>query len=61
MFRDSDHARDKQTRGSRTVFMICMNMSLINWHSKKQCTIETSVIGAEFVAMKVSVETLCAI
>lgn len=28
------------------------------WSSKKQITIETSVFGAEFVAMKVGIETL---
>ena len=38
-----------------------MNMSLTNWYSKKQSTIETSIFGVEFVAMKVSVETLHAI
>ena len=38
-----------------------MNTPLINWYSKKQSTIETSVFGADFVAMKVRIETLCAI
>ncbi len=33
-------------------------MSLINWLSQKQPTIESSVFGAEFVAMKLSVEAL---
>jgi hypothetical protein len=28
------------------------------WHSKKQATIETSVFGAEFVAMKQGMEAL---
>ena len=41
--------------------MIFMNISLINWYSKKQSTIETSVFGAEFVAMKVEIEALHAI
>ena len=41
--------------------MVYMNMSLINWYSNKQSTIETSVFGTEFVAMKVGIETLCAI
>ena len=35
-----------------------MNTALINWLSKKQATIETSVFGAEFVAMKHGMETL---
>ena len=49
---DSYHAGDKQTRRSRTRFMIYINMSLINWYSKKQSIAETSVFGAKFVAMK---------
>ena len=36
-------------------------MLLINWYSEKQFTIETSVFGAEFVTMKMGVETLCTI
>ena len=35
-----------------------MNMALVPWHSKKQSTIETSVFGAEFVAMKVAMEVM---
>ena len=35
-----------------------MNGAPIVWHSKRQSTIETSVFGAEFVAMKVGMETL---
>jgi hypothetical protein len=33
-------------------------MALIDWVSKKQATIETSVFGAEFVAMKNGIEKL---
>ncbi|KAI2509582.1 Reverse transcriptase (RNA-dependent DNA polymerase) [Fragilaria crotonensis] len=58
MFVDSDHAGDKRTRRSRTGFLIYLNMSPINWFSKKQATIETSVFGAEFVAMKQGMEAL---
>ena len=54
----SDYVGDKSTRRSRTGFMIFMNMSLINWLSKIQLTVETAVFGAEFVAMKHGVETL---
>ena len=58
LFVDSDHANDQQTRRSRTGFLIYLNMSPIIWHSKKQATIETSVFGAEFVAMKHGMEAL---
>ena len=61
MFIDRDHAGDKWSRRFRTRFMINMNMSLVNLYSKKQSSIETSVIGNEFVAMKVGIKTLHAI
>ncbi len=40
------------------VFLIFCNMALIDWISKRQATIETSVFGAEFVAMKHGIEKL---
>ena len=58
MFFDSDHTGDKSDRRSRTGFMIFMNMSMINWHTKKQATVEGDVFGADFVAMKQGVEAL---
>lgn len=58
LFVDSDHAGDKRTRRSRTGYFIYLNMAPIAWFSKKQGTIETSVFGAEFVAMKVGMEAL---
>jgi hypothetical protein len=56
VFVDSDHAGESLTRRSRTGFLLYLNLSPILWYSKKQGTIETSVFGAEFVAMKVAVE-----
>ena len=58
LYVDSDHAGDKYTRQSQTGFFIFLNSTLIMWKSKKQPTIETSVFGAEFVAMKHDMETL---
>jgi hypothetical protein len=58
MMCDSDHAGDKRTRRSCTGFLIFCNMALIDWVSKKQATIETSVFSAEFVAMKHRIEKL---
>ena len=55
---DSDHAGDKATRRSRSGLLIFMNMACIDWLSQKQPTIETSVFGAEFVAMKLGIERL---
>jgi hypothetical protein len=58
MMCDGDHAGDKRTRCSCTGFLIFCNMALIDWVSKKQATIETSVFGAEFIAMKHGIEKL---
>jgi hypothetical protein len=58
LFVDSDHTVDRLTRRSRKRYFIFMNMAPINWHSKKQGTIESSIFGAEFVAMKTATEVL---
>ena len=61
MFIDSNHAGNKEIRISKTKFMMYMSMSLIYWYSMMQTTIETPVFGADFVSMKVVIDTLCAI
>ena len=38
--------------------MVCMNMSLINWYSKRQSIIKRSMFGTVSVPMKVVVEML---
>ena len=58
LYVDSDHAGDKNLRRSRTGFLIYLNMSPIVRYTKRQATIETSVFGAEFVAMKTAVEAV---
>ena len=55
---DSDHVGDKSTRLSRTGYLIFINMALIVWLSKKHTTVESSVFGAEFSAMKAGMEHL---
>ena len=45
-------------RRSCTGYFIFLNTALIDWLSKKQATIESSVFGAEFIAMKTGVEAL---
>jgi hypothetical protein len=52
MMVDSDHVGEKRTRRSHTGFIIFCNLAPIILLSKQQGTIETSVFGAEFVAMK---------
>jgi hypothetical protein len=57
LFVDSDHAGEQFTRRSRTGFVIYLDMAPIVWFSKRQPTVESSVFGAEFVAMKNGIET----
>jgi hypothetical protein len=52
MMVDSNHTMGKLTQRLQTGFLIFLNMLLITWLSPKQPTIESSVLGAEFVAMK---------
>jgi hypothetical protein len=56
LFVDSDHAGEKFKRRSRTGFVIYLSMAPIVWFSKRQPTVESSVFGAEFVAMKNDIE-----
>ncbi len=58
MMVDSNHAGDKTTQRLHTGFLIFLNMSLIDWLSQKQPTIELSVFGTESAAMKVGMEAL---
>jgi hypothetical protein len=57
LFVDSDHAGEQFTRRSRTGFVIYLNMAPLMWFSKSQPTVESSVFGAEFAAMKNGIET----
>jgi hypothetical protein len=57
LFVDSDHAGSHFTRRSRTGFVIYLNMAPIVWFSKRHPTVESSVFGADFFAMKNGIET----
>ena len=52
VFVDADHAGDSITRRSRTGFLVYLNMAPIYWMLKKQTSVETSLFGSEFIAMK---------
>lgn len=58
VFCDADFAGDKKTRRSRTGYILYVNNAPVSWLSKKQTTVETSVFGAEFVAMKIGTEAV---
>eukprot|EP00957_Ditylum_brightwellii_P103056 7853521-Ditylum_brightwellii.AAC.1 len=49
---NADHAGYTITRQSRTGFIAYLNSVLIYWLSKKETSIETSLFGSEFIAMK---------
>ena len=55
---DIYHTGDKSSRRSRTGYLIFINMALIAWLSKNHPTVESSVFGAEFSAMKAGMEHL---
>jgi hypothetical protein len=59
LFFDFDHDGEHFTRRSRTGFVIYLNMAPLVWFSKRQTTAESSVFGAEFVAMNNGIETCC--
>jgi hypothetical protein len=51
-FVGADHATDSLTRKSRSGFLIFLNSAPIYWYLKKQTSVETSLFGSEFCAMK---------
>ena len=56
LYMDSSHADGKMMRRSQTGYLVFMNMALIDWMSKKQQTVKTSVFGTKFVALKHGIE-----
>jgi hypothetical protein len=56
LFTDSDLGGDPITRRSRSGYILMINNALIAFYSKRQATIETSVYGAEFLALKTGME-----
>ena len=57
-FVDTNHAGDLITRRSRTGILIYVNRALIIWYSKCQNSVETSMFGSEFTALKTSIEMI---
>jgi Reverse transcriptase (RNA-dependent DNA polymerase) len=56
LFCDAAHGTCHATRRSTTGIIIFINGSPITWYSKRQNTIESSVFGSEFVALKIAIE-----
>ena len=55
-FVDSYHASNTVTRCSQTGLLLFVNRAPVTWFSKRQNTVETSIFGSEFIAMKTAVE-----
>jgi hypothetical protein len=60
-FVDADHAGDRISCRSRTGYRMFVNRALVDWYSKKQNTVETSVFGSEFCALKTATEKIIAL
>lgn len=56
MFCDAAHGTCHATRRSTTGIIFFINGAPISWYSKRQNTIESSVFGSEFVALKIAIE-----
>jgi hypothetical protein len=56
LFIDANHAGDKLTQRSQTGYFIFLKSALVDWYSKWQSTIESSIFGSEFVALKTGME-----
>jgi hypothetical protein len=56
---DSDHAGNCLTRRPRSGYLVYINGALVTWYSKRQPLVESSVFGAEFVALKNGMEPVC--
>ena len=54
----SDPSGDKVSCRSRSHFLIYTNTASVQWLSKKQSTVDSSVFGAEFVATKQGIDAL---
>ena len=58
VFVDANHAGNKITRHSQTGILVFSNMTLIQWISKRQNTVESSTFGSEFLALKHACELM---
>ncbi len=57
-FVDADHAGNRVTRRSQSGILLFVNRAPVTWYSKRQNTVETSMFGSEFVAMRIAVELI---
>jgi hypothetical protein len=53
---DTDHAGCCVTQRSHSGILIFINNAPVTWYSKRQNTVESSIFGSEFVAMRIVVE-----
>ena len=58
MFVESNYTGGKVSQRLRSGFLVYVNTALVQWFLKKQSTVEMSVFGTEFVAMKQGIDAL---
>jgi hypothetical protein len=60
-FVDANHAGNVVTHRSHTGILIYVQNTMIIWHSRRQNTVETSMFGSEFVALRNSSDLIVAL
>jgi hypothetical protein len=60
-FVDANHAGNVVTRRSHTGAIIYLQNTPIIWHSRQQNTVETSMFGSEFVALRCARDLIVAL
>ena len=57
-FVDADHGGDKITRRSHAGIILFGNSAPLVWYSKRQNTVESSIFGVEFAALRIAIEMI---
>mmetsp|Transcript_35878 Transcript_35878/g.50825 ORF Transcript_35878/g.50825 Transcript_35878/m.50825 type:complete len:144 (+) Transcript_35878:910-1341(+) len=60
-FVDASHAANKVTQRSHSGYILFVNRAPVIWYSRRQNTVESSSISAEFIAMKTCIEAIQAL
>jgi hypothetical protein len=57
-FVDANHARNHVNHRSHTGILIYLNSAPIVWYSKAQTTVESSIFGSEFLALRIATDLI---
>ena len=53
---DANHAGNMKTRSSHSGILIYVNQAPVIWYSKRQNTVEASIFGSEYIALRICTE-----